>query len=73
MIDEVDNVVWMPYRDCEEWEDDVVELPYVFRSRYLIRRMLVVYIYINLHFYINLWSYVPKWSFGRVVFLKFFV
>lgn len=36
MIDEIDNVVWRPYRDCEEWEDDAVELPYVFQSRYLI-------------------------------------
>lgn len=36
MIDEIDSVVWRTYLDCEEWEDDVVELSYVFQSRYLI-------------------------------------
>lgn len=36
VIDDLDNVVWRSYQECEEWEDDVVELPYVFRSRYLI-------------------------------------
>lgn len=38
MIDEIDSLVWRPYLDCEEWEDDAVDLPYVFRSRYLIGR-----------------------------------
>lgn len=36
VIDEIDSVVWRSYRECEEWEDDAVELPYVFRRRYLI-------------------------------------
>lgn len=36
VIDEIDSVVWRSYQDCEEWEDDAMELPHVFRSRYLI-------------------------------------
>lgn len=42
VIDEIDTVVWRPYRECKEWEDDVVELPYTFKSRYLIGRMTYV-------------------------------
>lgn len=36
VIDEIDIVIWRPYCDCEQWEDDAVDLPYTFRSRYLI-------------------------------------
>lgn len=36
VIDEIDTVVWRPYQECEVWEDDAVELPYTFKSRYLI-------------------------------------
>lgn len=39
MIDDIDVVIWRPYLGCEEWEDDVVELPYTFQSRHLIGRM----------------------------------
>lgn len=38
MIDDIDSVIWRPYLDCEEWEEDDIELPYVFRSMYLIRK-----------------------------------
>lgn len=38
MIDDIDVVIWRLYLGCEEWEDDAVELPYTFRSRYLIGR-----------------------------------
>lgn len=30
VIEEIDSVVWRPYLDCEEWEDNAVELSYVF-------------------------------------------
>ncbi|GLJ50602.1 hypothetical protein SUGI_1078020 [Cryptomeria japonica] len=39
VIDDIDVIIWRPYLGCEEWEDDAVELPYTFRSRYLIGRM----------------------------------
>ncbi|XP_059070641.1 protein MAINTENANCE OF MERISTEMS-like [Cryptomeria japonica] len=39
VIDDIDIVIWRLYLGCEEWEDDAVELPYTFRSRYLIGRM----------------------------------
>ncbi|GLJ24294.1 hypothetical protein SUGI_0463500 [Cryptomeria japonica] len=39
VLDEVDIVIWRPYRECEQWEDDAVDLPYTFRSRYPIGRM----------------------------------
>ncbi|GLJ17130.1 hypothetical protein SUGI_0296410 [Cryptomeria japonica] len=34
--DDIDMVIWRPYLGCEQWEDDAVELPYTFQSRYLI-------------------------------------
>lgn len=36
VIDDIDMVIWRPYLGCEQWEDDAVELPYTFQSRYLI-------------------------------------
>lgn len=36
VINEIDTVIWRSYRECEQWEDDVVDLPYTFESRYLI-------------------------------------
>lgn len=38
MIDDIDMVIWRSYLGCEQCEDDAVELPYTFRSRYLIGR-----------------------------------